>query len=471
MLEFGEAVAVGLSGEICVYDAADGRLVDRLDLSVPAGPTEPDRTPADYTPVPYDYARPVPYPTNANTRPGTPSGVAVPTPDSYQLTIIGGFTDGFHFRPVIARGRRATVQLHHNLLAYGKTYFVEMDAGVLSVAREPFAGFQGAEAWRFSTKATPPVAGADRYVVAADGSGDFNTVQGAMDFLPDFGGEPVTVEVKNGVYEEIVYFRNKAHVTLQGESRDGVVIRYGNNEVFNPHPVNVATNEWPGTFPSRRAAFAADNCTDLVLRDLTIESINPKPAQAEGLLLMGERNVVRNVSIIGSGDALQVNGSAYFEDVSIHGLGDNILGRGPAFFRGCELVSTSGPHMWIRNTAANHGNVFVDSVFRTEGDVETIIARAPTNHGRDYPYAEAVLIDCRVEGLRPEGWGPVGPDATQVRYLEFNTRNLADGQLADVTQRAPWSRQLDAEADAELIARYRDPAFVLGGWSPILVTP
>ena len=26
------------------------------------------------------------------------------------------------------------------------------------------------------------------------------------------------------------------------------------NEAFNPHPPNVATNEWPGTFPSRRAA-------------------------------------------------------------------------------------------------------------------------------------------------------------------------------------------------------------------------
>ena len=59
-------------------------------------------------------------PTNANTKPGTPSAGAEPTPDTYQLTIIGGFTDGFHFYPIIVSGNTATIQLHHNLLEYGK---------------------------------------------------------------------------------------------------------------------------------------------------------------------------------------------------------------------------------------------------------------------------------------------------------------------------------------------------------------
>ena len=65
-------------------------------------------------------------PTNKDTRPGTPSGTAEPTPPVYQLTIIGGFTDAFHFYPVIVRDSIATIYLHNNMLEYGHTYYVTM---------------------------------------------------------------------------------------------------------------------------------------------------------------------------------------------------------------------------------------------------------------------------------------------------------------------------------------------------------
>ena len=43
----------------------------------------------------------------------------------------------------------------------------------------------------------------------ADGTGDFNTVQSAIDFIPDHNPKRVTIFTKNGVYEEIVYFCNR----------------------------------------------------------------------------------------------------------------------------------------------------------------------------------------------------------------------------------------------------------------------
>src|SRR4029077_20719349 len=129
----------------------------------------------------------------------------------------------------------------------------------------------------------PPAATAARVVVSADGRGDFNTVQGAIDFVPDRSARRITIFVANGSYEEIVYFRNKSNVTILGEDRDTVVVFYANNEVFNPHPTNISTNEWPGTFPSRRAAFMGDNSTDIHLVNLTIKTT--ARGQAEGLLL------------------------------------------------------------------------------------------------------------------------------------------------------------------------------------------
>ena len=455
VLTFPSAPTLGKSGQIRIYDAADNRLVDTLDLSIPPGPTTGARGPAaPYTPTPYEYT--AAHPTNADTMPGTPSGAALPTSRDYQLTIIGGFSDGFHFYPVIVHDKVATIYPHHNLLQYGKTYYVQIDPGVLTLADGSFEASAARPAGPSRRRRQPPAANSARVVVAADGTGDFNTVQGAIDFVPDRSPRRVTIFIRNGTYEEIVYFRNKSNITILGEDRDKVVVFYANNEVFNPHPSNISTNEWPGTFPSRRAAFMGDNSTDIHLVNLTIKTT--ARGQAEGLLLMGDRNILSHVTVVGSGDALQVNGPVYITDSLIVGDGDTILGRGPAFFNRTELQS-NGVFMWIRNTAANHGNVFVDCTFRKRGTGVTEMARAPVNNGRAYPNAEAVLINAKLEGISPVGWGAMGGDTANMHYWEYNSTNLSDGKPVDVSQRKPESRQLTKERDAETIANYSNPAY------------
>ena len=459
------APAPGTGGRIRIYDAADDRLVDTLDLAIPPGPTAgPGATGGrvPYSPVPYEYT-PGRRATNADTVPGTPSGVAAPTPATSQLTIIGGFTDAFHFYPVIVRGTAATIFPHNDLLTYGRTYYVQIDPGVVACAG--FDGVSGKRGWRFSTKRRPPASGSTRLVVAADGTGDFNTIQGALDFVPDRSPVRVTIFVRNGDYEEIVYARNKSRVTIAGEDRDKVQVHYANSEIFNPHPPNVATNEWPGTFPSRRAAFMLDQAEDVHLVNLTIR--NAARGQAEGLLLTGQRNILSHVSIHGSGDALQVNGPAFIADSLVAGDGDTILTRGPAFFRDCELQSR-GPFTWTRNTAANHGTVLVNCRLKATGDQPTVIARAPANGGRTYPNAEVVLLSCALDGIGPVGWGEIGGDASQARYWEYDSRNLRDGSPVDASARHPASKRLSKEPDAQAIADYGNPAWVLGGWSPAM---
>jgi pectinesterase len=464
LLTFPGKPTLGNSGQIRIYDAADNRLVDLLDLSIPPGPTTGIQVPAvpPYTTTPYKYV--AGHFTNANTKPGTPSDIALPTPANYQLTIIGGFTDAFHFFPVIIHGTEATIYLHNNLLDYDKTYYVQIDPGVLTLSDSSFSGITGKTEWTFTTKKAPPHTDAKWLVVCGDGTGDFSTVQGAIDFIPDRNPYRVTVFIKNGTYEEIVYFRNKTNITFLGEDRDKVIVCYANNEVFNPHPSNVATNEMPGTFPSRRAAFMGDNSNGIHLVNLTVKTT--LRGQAEGLLLVGRENIVSNVNVEGSGDALQVNGSVYLTDSRITGDGDIILGRGPAFFDHCELISRGGTYMWIRNTSANHGNVFLNCRFQTIAGRETEIARAPTNHGKNYPYCEAVLLNCTLAGVSPEGWGPVGGDTSNVHYWEYNSTSISDGKPVDVSRRRPFSRQLTKEKDAEVIANYSNPTYVLGGWTP-----
>jgi hypothetical protein len=132
--------------------------------------------------------------------------------------------------------------------------------------------------------------------------------------------------------------------------------------------------------------------------------------------------------------------------------------------------------MWIRNTSANHGNVFVNCRFKTPGTRGTVLARAPTNGGKNYPYSEAVLINCGLEGILPVGWGEIGGETKNINYWEHNSTNLSDGKPVDVSQRHPASRQLTLKNDAEIIEKYMNPAFVLDGWMPkmgplILIQP
>lgn len=467
ILTFSSEPEPGTSGKIKIYNAQTHELVDMLDMSIPAGPTEPNRVKVPYIEKPYVYES-TDY-TNKNTKPGTPSGGADPAPDSYQLNIIGRFTDGFHFYPVIIHGNTATICPHNNMLEYGKKYYVLIDPEVFTIKGAHFKGITKKTDWVFTTKKTPPSKTTKKLIVAADGSGDFNTVQGAMDFIPDYQQKRVQVFVKNGTYEEIVYFRNKDNVSIKGESREGVIVCYNNNEVFNPHPVNIATNEWPGTFPSRRAALMVDHCTGIILENLTIKSINKKPAQAEGLLINGEQNAVINVDIYGSGDALQVNGSTYFFKTRITGMGDNILGRGPSFFKDCELVTMGGPHVWIRNTEKNHGDIFVGCTFRTLDGKDAVIARSPDNHGKGYPYAEAVLINCKLQGVRPVGFDPVEGDTTNVHFWEYNSTDLETGKPIDMSQRHPATKELKMPDDKEVITNYGNAEYILGDWVKALL--
>lgn len=459
-LTFGSVPTVGTSGMIRIHDAKTGEVVDSLDMSIPSGLTESRNYPpeCDYTKTPYDYSR-TSVATNKNTIPGTPSGTAEPTPRDMQLTIIGGFTDGFRFHPVIVKGNTATIYPHNNMLEYGKSYYVTLDNGV--IVCEDFAGIENKK-WKFSTKAAGPSTSQRHLSVSADGSGDFNTVQGALDAVPDFCSDTTYIDIAQGDYEEIVYARNKTNVVISGAGTDKTHVHYANNEVFNPHPMLVKTNEWRGTFPSRRAAFALDNCNDIILKDISIAT--DLKGQAEGLLLNGEHIALYNVRISGSGDALQANGTVYMEECEVIGDGDTILGRGSLFAYKSKFLNHGGPFSWVRNVKPDHGDVFVECHFESLGDSPADFGRTGNNHGRSYPDAEFVVINCTTRNFNPLGWSEIG--CKSATMLEFGTRDADSGEEPDADSRHPYSHRLDKIKDAETIAAYSSPRFVLNGWEP-----
>ena len=457
-ITFSDKPIIGTSGKIKIYNAQTDELVDILDLSIPPGPLN-TRTPAPYDSLVY---KSIPNKLYTVYDPDTTAT------HIYQKKNIGGNTeaDTYHFYPVLIHENTASIHLHKSL-DYNKTYYVLIDAEAISVKDGSFNGITQKTNWIFSTKKTPPSRDSKTLVVTTNGTGDFDTVQSAIDFIPDTNLVHKTIYIKNGTYNEIVYFRNKENVTFLGEDREKTIISYANNGVFNNRPMS-PDPALAGGYHNLRAVFAMNNSNNIQLVNFTLRSIGEKPAQAEALLIKGEKNIVSHVNIEGSGDALQATGTIYITDSKIQGYGDNVLGYGAVFFNNCDFVSTFGPHLWVRNTLENHGNVLLNCTLRTIGDVETTIARAPDSGGKTYPYVEAVLINCKLEGIRPEGWGKVANITKDIKYWEYNSTNLDDGQLVDFSKRHTVAKKLTLESDASVINYYMNPSNILKGWSPLL---
>lgn len=399
---------------------------------------------------------------------------------------IGGLPN-FNYFPIIINDHVASIYLSH-ALAYDKTYYVKIDPGALkSAVGYAFAGFTDSKAWRFSTRAKPPLAGGKRIKVAADGAGDFATVQGAIDFVPEGNKAPVTIFISQGTYNEIIFFTGKDSLTFLGEDRKKTIIAYANNDRFNN---NAGGNPFapgaalPGTLPARtgavyrRGLFLAHRVTNLTIANLTLHNTTPQGgSQAEALILNGTpraRAIITNVDLYSFQDTLQINGQAYVNNCYIEGDVDFMWGTGPVFFETCELKSlrSNAYFTQIRNPVGNHGYVFKNCTFEgAPGVTGNFISRiAPAR----FPASEVVLIDCVVtDAVGAVAWRldqvtQPATEAPNVHYWEYNSHD-AGGRPLDMSQRLAIARQLKLPEDEETIANYSDPKFVLGDeWTPSL---
>jgi pectin methylesterase-like acyl-CoA thioesterase len=375
---------------------------------------------------------------------------------------IGGLPN-FKYYPVIVAGNQACIYLHNHALSYNKTYYVTIDPGVFKDSQGIYRGISNGSDWRFTTKAAAPAAGAARLTIAADGDGDFRTVQGAVDFVPDGNTTPTTLFIRKGTYTELVYFANKHALTFQGEDRKQTVIEYANNAKFNS-----ASDQ--RTY--HRGVFLANRANDLVIENLTIRNTTPRGgSQAEAIILKGatdSRAIVSDVDLYSFQDTLQINGQAYINNCYIEGDVDFMWGTGPCFFENCLCTGTrsNAYYTQIRNTAKNHGYVFHHCTFDgPPGVTGMYLSRiAP----KVYPNSEVVLMDCVLgKSVGDVAWllnG--GNEAPNLHFWEFNSHD-PDGNPVDVTGRLAVSRQLKQPDDAATIADYSSPTYVLGNnWVP-----
>jgi hypothetical protein len=259
-------------------------------------------------------------------------------------SLFQGDSQVINYFPVIINGNTAAIYPHGGVLTSNQTYYVTMDNGIVAdTSLAYFAGISDTNAWRFTTKVGGPV-NPTNLVVDATGTGDFLTVQGAIDSIPLGNTNYTVINIHNGTYTEIVDISAKHNVTFRGQSRSGAVVGYGNN------------NNITGT-TAARMAFKV-NSTNIVIENLTLVNTTPQGgSQAETLLIYnnGVQCVVNNCEIDSRQDTILINqntSQAYFYNCRVVGNFDYIWGVGVGYFDHCTFHTITNQYSTSYNLTA-----------------------------------------------------------------------------------------------------------------------
>ncbi|MET0635691.1 MAG: pectinesterase family protein [Chitinophagaceae bacterium] len=289
------------------------------------------------------------------------------------------------------------------------------------------------------------------FVVAPDGSGDFTTVQEAINAVPDMRKKRTVIFIKKGVYrEKIVIPETKPMLTLIGEDVNEVVLTYDDYASKK----NIFGEEM-GT--SGTASFYL-NAKDFIAENITFQNSSGAVGQAVAAWIGGDRIIFRNCRFLGFQDTLYTYGTGsrqYYSGCYIEGTVDFIFGSSTAVFDSCRIQARTNSYITAASTPEGMAFGYVFRYCTISGN-----AASPGYYlGRPWrPFARTVFLYCYMDSLiRPEGWHNWNkPDAEKTSfYAEYGNR----GPGAATNRRVPWSHILTKqEAD-----NYQ-PQRVFGDW-------
>ncbi|MFT3787375.1 MAG: pectinesterase family protein [Tepidisphaeraceae bacterium] len=298
----------------------------------------------------------------------------------------------------------------------------------------------------------PTPQGEKTITVDADGSGDFRTVQEAIDAAPANNAERTTIRIKPGVYYGcIVVPRSKPNLSFIGENPETTILTYALN-VKDPIPANVPPKMGGNGVIVLGDGFRAEN--------ITFRNTSGDHGQAMALRMQCDRAVLKNCRMIGWQDTLLVNsGRQYFVDCSIEGRVDFIYGASVAVFENCTIKSKNGGYVTAASTAQDEpwGYVFIGCKLVSDDNTPAYLGRPWRS------YASVAFVRCELGAhIRPEGWHNWGKAENEktARYAEFQ----CTGPGADRSKRVPWAKELTPGEAAKL-----DAKSVLAGkdnWDP-----
>jgi len=293
--------------------------------------------------------------------------------------------------------------------------------------------------------------------VAQDGSGDFTSIQKAINSIRDFGPAEALVKIKAGTYhEKIVIPSSKHKITFQGANKENTIIT---NDDYSGK--TDALGEKMTTFNSYTFLVMSD---DIKISDITIQNSSCNQGQAVALHVEGDRFMMKNSNILGCQDTVYTGGNhsrQYYENCFIEGTTDFIFGSATVVFRNCIIKSLANSYITAASTdqSKSFGYVFFDCKLIAKEGITKVFLGRPWR-----PYAKTVFINTEMGShIVPEGWNPwkgdkMFPDKEKTAfYAEYGSK----GEGGNISNRVSWSHQLTKK---ELKNYTLEKIF--NGWNP-----
>ena len=303
-----------------------------------------------------------------------------------------------------------------------------------------------------------PVLAANKYdnpdtiVVSRDGTGEFRTIDEAIEVCRAFMDYTKVIYVKKGVYKEKLIIPSwLTNITICGEDRNNTIITWDDHANIKM-PVGGLDSEAAvkgkpmGTFRTYTLKVQGSYIT---LKDITIENNAAKLGQAVALHTEGDHILVQNCRLLGNQDTVYtgVGGTRVaFYDCYIEGTTDFIFGPSIAWFQNCEIHSKANSYITAASTPAGqkYGYVFYKCRLTADKDVDKVYLGRPWR-----PFAATIFMDCELgKHIRPEGWHNWNNAKNEetARYAEYSNK----GEGASTKNRVKWSKQLTKKEAAKV---------------------
>ena len=297
----------------------------------------------------------------------------------------------------------------------------------------------------------------DTIFVARDGTGEFRTIDEAIEVCRAFMDYHKVIFVKNGTYKEkLIIPQWLQNIEICGESKENTIITYDDHaNVKRPE-----TGKPMGTFRTYTLKIEGNAIT---LKNLTIENNSARLGQAVALHTEGDRLLFINCRFIGHQDTIYTGVAGtrlYFKGCYICGTTDFIFGPSIAWFEDCTIESLVNSYVTAASTPKDqaYGYIFNNCRLIAKEGVNQVYLGRPW---RDYGYT--LFMNCELGGhIRPEGWHHWEKQREQTaRYLEYNNH----GEGAKTKERVAWSHQLTKKEAAQITP---ETVFSVGSkWNPL----
>lgn len=292
------------------------------------------------------------------------------------------------------------------------------------------------------------------YVVAQDGSGNYTTIQDAIDAVDE--DEEATILVKAGTYNEIVKIgtRQKAStkkISIFGEGMDKTIITAANGKN------NIGSGK-----DLRDYATLGVFAPDFYAQDICIQNTGEKVAgQALAIYQDGDKGTYYHCKITGYQCTLRTKGGtrSYYKECTIEGAIDYIYGAGTYWFEKCILSCiangyiTAPEGLTVYTTAEDGTKMWLGFIFNQCDVIKTAsMSDKSVLLGRCWGAEKcgSMFLNCQLNNIiKSAGWETMGGnDGVMSFYAEYKSKN--GSALADVSQRIRWSHQL-TDADYEKV--------------------